>query len=58
MNKQEFKDRIRELVETYRKAGPLFLVFHDSSGDLKSASHPSLYRLRHILNHFAHITGT
>ena len=37
MNKREFKERICELIETYRKAGPLFLVFHDSSGDLKSA---------------------
>lgn len=43
MNKHEFKDRIRDLIERYRKAGPLFLVFHDSSGDLKLATRLSSY---------------
>ena len=37
MNKHEFKDRIRELIEKHKKEGPLFLVFHDASQDVKSA---------------------
>ena len=36
VNKHEFKDRIRELIEKHKKEGPLFLVFHDASQDVKS----------------------
>ncbi|KAM5540481.1 hypothetical protein V8D89_005939 [Ganoderma adspersum] len=52
VNKHEFKDRIRDLIETYRKAGPLFLVFHDSSGDLKYLKSDllnAIERVEHVL---------
>ncbi|KAI1795205.1 hypothetical protein LXA43DRAFT_970852 [Ganoderma leucocontextum] len=52
VNKHEFKHRIHELIETYRKAGPLFLVFHDSSGDLKylkSDGLNAIERVEHVL---------
>lgn len=35
MNKREFKQRICDMVSRYRAVGPLFLVFHGSSQDVK-----------------------
>ena len=42
VDKAEFQRRIRALVEDGRKDGPLFLVFHGSSQDIKSAPFLSL----------------
>ena len=51
VDKHEFKRRICELVEQYKKEGPLFLVFHDNSQDIKSAASlsPSRVHLPHPL---------
>ena len=35
MDKNEFRDRICGLINKYRALGPLFLVFHDHSQDIK-----------------------
>ncbi|KAG8928620.1 hypothetical protein FRC02_006672 [Tulasnella sp. 418] len=35
MNRHVFKDRIKELIASLSQLGPLMLVFHDFSGDIK-----------------------
>ncbi|RDX55588.1 hypothetical protein OH76DRAFT_1396980 [Lentinus brumalis] len=35
VDKHEFRDRIRGLIDKHREHGPLFLVFHDHSQDVK-----------------------
>ncbi|KAI0375610.1 hypothetical protein BV20DRAFT_959607 [Pilatotrama ljubarskyi] len=35
VNKHTFKQRIQDLINKHREAGPLFLVFHDNSQDIK-----------------------
>jgi hypothetical protein len=35
VDKAVFKERIQNLLANYRAKGPLFLVFHDSSQDIK-----------------------
>ena len=40
VTKHAFKQRIQELIAKHREAGPLFLVFHDHSQDVKSVSFP------------------
>lgn len=37
MNKDQFQQRICEMIDEHRASGPLFLVFHDHSQDIKSA---------------------
>ncbi|KAI0732947.1 hypothetical protein C8Q72DRAFT_73998 [Fomitopsis betulina] len=35
LDKLTFRQRIRDMISTYRAKGPLFLVFHDNSQDVK-----------------------
>ncbi|KAI0773443.1 hypothetical protein BC629DRAFT_1291073 [Irpex lacteus] len=40
--KSAIKDRVRSVIDEARAAGPLFLVFHDSSQDMKTLNTPEL----------------
>ena len=35
VDKFTFRQRIRDMIATYREKGPLFLVFHDNNQDVK-----------------------
>lgn len=35
ISRKELKQRIADMIREYTEAGPLFLVFHDGSQDLK-----------------------
>ena len=37
------KQHVHDLIERLHKAGPLYLVFHDPSQDIKYVSHTSRY---------------
>ncbi|TBU32800.1 hypothetical protein BD311DRAFT_749753 [Dichomitus squalens] len=52
VDKDKFKEHICELIEKHRKAGPLFIVFHDASQDvkyLKSDGLKAIERIEHVL---------
>ncbi|KAI0832389.1 hypothetical protein BC628DRAFT_1310050 [Trametes gibbosa] len=52
VTKHAFKQRIQELIAKHREAGPLFLVFHDHSQDvkyLKSDMVKAVERLEYLL---------
>ncbi|KAI0335439.1 hypothetical protein GY45DRAFT_1316760 [Cubamyces sp. BRFM 1775] len=52
VNRSTFKQRIQDLINEHRSTGPLFLVFHDSSQDikyLKSDAVKAVERLDYIL---------
>lgn len=41
---KDFSQNIRSLLSKFREyPGPLFLTFHDATGDIKQVSHPPSY---------------